>query len=338
MSASQLVLVSGASGFVGTAVTLAYLEAGYRVRGTVRSQDKADAWAKKHANAFKDGQLEWAIVKDIAAPGAFDEAIKGVDIVAHTASPFHFDVKDNEKDMLIPALEGTRQCLRAAQKEPSVKRVVLTTSFAAVMDFDRLGPDTTFSHKDWNPATYETAKKSDNPSYVYCASKKIAEEEAWRIAKEPETKWSLSTVAPPMVFGPPLQVINSLDSINTSSGAVWAVVDSKEVPPASFPVGTDSRDIAKLHVLASTTDEGKDQRFLAIAFHYDNNQVAEIARSFPELKDRVPGPSDGAAAQPHFKTDSSLVEKTFAGWKWTSFEQSTKDTLAEILKVEKQLK
>jgi hypothetical protein len=53
------------------------------VRGTVRSQDKADAWEKKHAGEFKKGQLEWSIGK-----GAFDEAIKGVDIVAHTASPF----------------------------------------------------------------------------------------------------------------------------------------------------------------------------------------------------------------------------------------------------------
>jgi saccharopine dehydrogenase-like NADP-dependent oxidoreductase len=58
------------------------------VRGTVRSQDKADAWEKKHAGEFKKGQLEWSIVEDVAGKGAFDEAIKGVDIVAHTASPF----------------------------------------------------------------------------------------------------------------------------------------------------------------------------------------------------------------------------------------------------------
>ncbi|BGP43877.1 hypothetical protein JCM10449v2_007934 [Rhodotorula kratochvilovae] len=334
---ADLVLVSGASGFVGTAVVLAYLEKGYRVRGTVRSQEKADKWEKKHADKFAPGQVEWAIVKDIAAPGAFDEAIKGVSIVAHTASPFHYDVQDNERDMLIPALEGTRQCLRAAQKEPSVKRVVVTSSFAAVLDFDRMSPDTTFTHEDWNSATYDAAKKSDQPPYVYCASKKLAEEEAWKIAKEPETKWKLSTICPPMVFGPPLQVIESLDSLNTSSGAVWSVVDADAVPETQFPVGTDSRDIANLHVLASTTDEGADKRFLCIAFHYDNTQIAQVAReAFPELKDRVPE-AEVTPGAPHFKTDSSFVEKTF-GYKWISFEQSTKDTLAEILKVEKELK
>lgn len=70
----------------------------------------------------------------------------------------------------------------------------MTSSFAAVLDFDRLQPSTTFSEKDWNPATYDKAKgMGDNKAYVYCASKKIAEEEAWKIAKEPETKWELCT-------------------------------------------------------------------------------------------------------------------------------------------------
>ncbi|KPV72993.1 uncharacterized protein RHOBADRAFT_29212 [Rhodotorula graminis WP1] len=334
---SDLVLVSGTTGFLGTAVTLAYLKKGYRVRGTARSSEKAQKWEKKHADQFEQGKLEWAIVKDIAAEGAFDEAIKGVTILAHTASPFHYDVKDNEKDMLIPARDGTRHALRAAQKESSVKRVVVTSSFAAVLDFNRMSPDVTFSHEDWNPATWDEAKKSDNPTYVYCASKKLAEEEAWKIAKEPETKFRLSTICPPLITGPPQQVIESLDSLNTSSGAVWGVVDAEKIPDTSFPVGTDVRDIADLHVLASTTDEGADKRFLTIAFHFDNTQIAAIARkSFPELKDRVVE-APVSEGSPHFSTDASLAEKTF-GFKWISFEQSVKDTLAEILKVEKELK
>lgn len=162
--------------------------------------------------------------------------------------------------MLIPALEGTRQILRAAQKEASVKRVVLTSSFAAVLDFDKLTPETTFTEKDWNPATYDSAKKSDQPPYIYCASKKIAEEEAWKIAKEPETKWQLCTIAPPMILGPPRQTIESMDSINTSAGAVWAVVDAKEIPDTSFPVWTDVRDIADVHVKGATEEIAKGKR------------------------------------------------------------------------------
>ena len=58
-SSSDLVLVTGASGFLGTGVTLAFLEQGYRVRGTVRSLEKGQAWEKKHSK-FK-GQIEWAV-------------------------------------------------------------------------------------------------------------------------------------------------------------------------------------------------------------------------------------------------------------------------------------
>ncbi|POY74967.1 hypothetical protein BMF94_1943 [Rhodotorula taiwanensis] len=335
---SQLVLVSGTSGFVGTEVTLQFLQKGFRVRGTVRSQDKADAWEKKHAGEFQKGQLEWSIVEDVAGKGAFDEAIKGVDIVAHTASPFHYNFTDAEKEMLIPALEGTRQILRAAQKESSVKRVVLTSSFAAVLDFDRLQPSTTFSEKDWNPATYDKAKgMGDNKAYVYCASKKIAEEEAWKIAKEPETKWELCTICPPMIFGPPKQVLKSLDSINTSSGAVWGVVDAKEVPETSFPVWTDVRDIAKIHVLGATEEVAKGKRYLSIAGHFDNSQICDVARkSFPDQASRIPEVEPTSGPE-HFKTDSSLVEKEL-GIKWITFAESVKDTLGQIFDLEKELK
>ncbi|GAA5845244.1 hypothetical protein JCM11251_003855 [Rhodosporidiobolus azoricus] len=339
---SQLVLVSGTTGFVGSEVTLHFLRAGFRVRGTVRSQDKADKWEAKHGNF--DGRLEWAIVKDISEAGAFDEAIKGVSLVAHTASPFHYDVKDNEKDMLIPALEGTRQILRAAQKEASVKRVVVTSSFAAVLDMKNgLGPDTTYDHTMWNPATYDEAKNAvkGQEAFIYCASKKVAEEEAWKIAKEPETKWKLTTICPPLVMGPPVQVLESLDSLNTSSGAVWGIVDKKEVPETSFPVWVDVRDIAKLHVEAVTKDEAAGERFLCIAGHYSSEMIADVARkAFPDQASRIPEPAADKVtdnADQHFKTDSSHVEKVL-GIKWISFEQSVKDTLAEIFKVEKQLK
>jgi nucleoside-diphosphate-sugar epimerase len=75
--------------------------------------------------------------------------------------------------MLTPALQGTRAALKAAQKEESVKRVVVTSSFAAVLDFSKMGPDTTYTEKDWNPATYDEAKKMDpskDQAQIYCVS------------------------------------------------------------------------------------------------------------------------------------------------------------------------
>jgi len=165
------VLVSGVTGFVGTWVTRAYVDAGYTVRGTARSQQKGAEW--EEANPEYRGKIQWFVVEDIVTPGVFDEAIKGVDYVAHTASPFHHAVKDNERDMLQPALKGTLNMLEAAKKEPTIKHFVLTSSFAANLDLVKL-PQAgyTYTGKDWNPATYEQATKADNPGFVYCASKK----------------------------------------------------------------------------------------------------------------------------------------------------------------------
>ena len=76
MSSTPIVLITGASGYVATAVVLAFIEqTNYNIRGTVRSQAKGDAWLAKHP--VGKGRVSWAIVPDIAAPGAFDEAVKG---------------------------------------------------------------------------------------------------------------------------------------------------------------------------------------------------------------------------------------------------------------------
>ncbi|KAL8277114.1 hypothetical protein RQP46_010442 [Phenoliferia psychrophenolica] len=334
MAPSDLVLVTGATGFIGTEVVLQYISAGFKVRGTARSPAKCAEWDAKHPET--KGSLEWAIVKDIIEPGAFDEAIKGVTILAHTASPFHYDVKDNLKDMLNPAIQGTREALEAAKKTPSVKRVVVTSSFAAVLDLAKMpGVGVTYSDKDWNPATLEEATKAEHPGYVYCASKKLAEEEAWKIAKG--ASFSLTTLCPPMVFGPPKQVLKDMKSLNTSSEAVWGLVDATEVKPAAFPVFVDVRDIARLHVLATTEEAAKGQRYLCVAGHYDDSQIADIIiRNFPEQAHRIPK-APVTSGPEHFKTDTSKVEKEL-GIKWISFEESIKDTVKVIFDLEKSLK
>lgn len=134
---------------------------------------------------------------------------------------FHFNVQDNEKDLLQPAYEGTVNCLQSAAKAGTVTRFVVTSSFAAVLDLTKTGPETVYTHADWNPATRAEAAKSDNPAYVYCASKKIAEKAVWDFVEKEKVSFSTSAINPPMVLGPPQQDVKSLDALNTSSGSVW---------------------------------------------------------------------------------------------------------------------
>lgn len=125
-------LVTGASGFLATKIILLLLDRGYQVVGALRSAEKADAWRRLYPQ-YSSGeagqhQMEFAIVPDMQLDGAYDEAVRGVDVVFHTASPFFFTFEDNERDMLVPARKGALSVLESAMRAPRVQRVVFTSS------------------------------------------------------------------------------------------------------------------------------------------------------------------------------------------------------------------
>lgn len=136
---------------------------------TVRSQEKADKIKEAHPGLGKD-KLDFAIVEDIAVEGAFEKAVVSdppFEVVIHTASPFHFNVTDVQKELLDPAIIGTTGILKSIKKSaPSVKRVVITSSFASILDpFKGNNPGYEYSEKDWNPISHEQAL--ENPANGY---------------------------------------------------------------------------------------------------------------------------------------------------------------------------
>src|SRR6266403_2517915 len=147
ISSPAKVLVTGANGYLATWVVKKYLEAGYSVRGTVRSLSRS-AFLNDKFSHYGD-RFELVVVEDITKDGAFDEAVQGVDAIAHTASPFHYKstnpdgmseslwvlvlVINGYTDLIIPAVRGTTSILNSALKHGStLKRLILTSSVAAV--------------------------------------------------------------------------------------------------------------------------------------------------------------------------------------------------------------
>lgn len=158
MSYRPLVLITGGTGFIGNHTVAQFLSNGYRVRATARNQSSCNRLAEIHKNYRDD--LETQIVSDITVPGAFDEAVKDVDGIIHMASPFTYEITDNEKDLIVPAIRGTQGILQStASFAPKVKRVVLTSSFASVADFAKgPRPGHVYEESQWNPMTYQDAK------------------------------------------------------------------------------------------------------------------------------------------------------------------------------------
>lgn len=214
-----------------------FLSRGYNVRTTVRSQQTAEKVKKSHEKDLD--RLSFAIVPDVATPGGHDEAVKGADGVIHTASPFVLQVEDNERDLLRPAIDGTNSVLTSIQKHNStVKRVVITSSFAAIIDMDKgARSGYTYTEKDWNPVTYEAASNKEAPGPVsYCASKTFAEQAAYDFVAKNKPNFNVSSICPPMVYGPAAHSIDSLDKLNTSSADIYRLMNGSEktVPDTNF--------------------------------------------------------------------------------------------------------
>lgn len=230
------VLLTGGSGFIAAHVLDILLEHGHSVVTTVRSQEKANKIAENH-NSYGKDKLDFSIVEDIAQENAFDKAVVSeppFEAVIHTASPFHFNVTDVQKELLDPAVIGTTGILKSIKKSaPSVKKVVITSSFASIVNpYAGNNVGHTYSEADWNPITPKQAV--ENPANGYRASKTFAERAAWDFIEQEKPNFTLATMCPPLVLGPIVHYLNSLDGLNTSNQRIRDIMlgkAKKEIPP-----------------------------------------------------------------------------------------------------------
>lgn len=258
----ELVLVTGGSGFIGAHCILQLLEAGYRVRTTVRSLSReAEVRAMLKAGGVKPGQALSFAAADLTSDAGWPEAVADCDFVLHVASPFPAGAPKHEDDLIIPAREGALRVLRAA-RDAGVKRVVLTSSFAAI----GYGPrqmERPYTEDDWtDPNSRITA---------YAKSKTLAEHAAWDFVAREGGTLELAVINPVGVFGPVLG-----PDYSTSVQIVQRFMDGAipGCPRLSFGI-VDVRDVADLHLCAMTNPAAKGERFLCVAG--DFMTVQEIA-------------------------------------------------------------
>ncbi|KAJ6561901.1 NAD-P-binding protein [Mycena capillaripes] len=332
--AQKIACVTGASGFLATQIILILLDRSWKVRASVRSQAKADAWKAKFP-MFSPEQIEFVFVPDMQVDGSFDDAVKGCEVIFHTASPFNFTFKDNEKDMLIPAKQGALTLLRAAKAEPAVKKVIFTSSFAAIVN-PHLDPRPghTYTEADWNPSTWEEAVNSTDLHFVYLASKAHAEKAVWNFVKEEKPDFAVASIVPPVILGEAAQPFTSMVDINQSSRVLWRIVDAPVMPPTPAYVCVDVKDCALCHVLAAEQDTAvmNGKRYLTVGAPFSLSNAAKvIADLFPDVTSRLP---PAAPYQEYYTYSSALVEKDL-GIKWRPFEQTVKEAFMQLLDTEK---
>ena len=230
----QIVCVTGVGGFIASWIVKGLLDRGHRVRGTVRKLSKG-APHLQSVDGAKD-RLELC-EGDLLKEGSFDAAATGCGTVIHTASPYVLDVKDPQKDLVDPAVKGTLNVLEACAKSPSVKRVVLTSSIAAITDEPE--NDKVLTDADWN--TKSTLAR--NPYYL---SKTLAERAAWDFMATRKPQFDLVAVNPFFVFGPSLTA-----ELNTTNQIFADMLNGTFPGILNLSWGmVDVRDVAESHIRA----------------------------------------------------------------------------------------
>jgi len=328
------VLVSGANGFIGAHVVEVLLKEGYHVRGTVRSQAKADQVYALYPQ-YKD-QLEFVFVEDISRIDAFEGKLDGLDGVFHVASPFHHKINTSNKvDLLDPAINGTVGILKAASKVPSIKRVIITSSFAAIFNPVSGTPGHVYTEEDWNPVTYEEALTIDK-RFAYASSKKLAEKAAWDFVKENKPHFDIATLCPPMVYGPIAHHIDKLADLGESAGLFYAFVSGKNEVVAPFlDIYADVRDLALAHRLAFETPGASNQRFLISNGNYDWQDVVDAAHKYFPDQAKAHRGTPGVHPPKKFSVDTTK-SVTKLGVAYHPKEETLRDTITQLVELEKQ--
>ncbi|KAI0646148.1 NAD-P-binding protein [Trametes meyenii] len=330
---SGKVLVTGANGFVAAWTIKTLLDAGFSVRGTVRSLTKAGHLR----NIFSSytGRFEAVAVPDLTKESAFDEAVTGVDAILHTASPVGLTA-DDPAEMIDPAVNGTLGILRAAASPAglaSIKRVVYLSSCAAVFDQYSTVPRA-YTEADWNEADpREVAEKGRgaSPLAKYCTSKTFAEQRAWAWYEDHKATlpWDFAVVNPPWVFGPMLHEVGSTpESLNDSNKLLWnAITQGTFLKPAGN-CRIDVRDLARALLLTITTPAAGGERFIVSAGPFAWEDFMNAAHKITG-KTRLPEASYDPLRFVHLAVYNTKKSEDILGMTYHSLEETTRDVVKD---------
>jgi len=274
------ILVTGGTGYLASWIIKQLLDKGLKVRATVRN--KSNTEKNKHLIKLGEngkGSLE-LYEADLLQDGSFDQAMTNCEVVFHTASPFQiFGIKDPQKELVDPALKGTKNILASANKTQTVKRVILTSSVASITQDAKETVTKKLNEEAWNT----TSSLKNNP---YAFSKKLAEETAWQIAKS-QNRWDLIVINPGFILGPSLS--GRVDSF--SIDFMLSMLNGKNksgVPALSFPV-VDVRDVAKAQILGAFTQSASGRHIIVSGKSPFYLEIAEIIKN--KYGDKYPVPT-----------------------------------------------
>ncbi|KAK7456489.1 hypothetical protein VKT23_010739 [Stygiomarasmius scandens] len=336
--AQSTILATGANGFVATWIVDGLLKKGYTVRASVRSADKG----KHLQEMFKSfGDKLQIIVTGDMSKATFDEAVKGVDAIIHSAAQVHLDAVE-PKDIIEPAVESNLSIMKSALKYGDrLKRIIITSSCATVTIQNPPEP-VTINEENWDEySVKECEEKGRDASGVakYSASKILAEKAGWDFYEKhkSEISWDIAFLHPPWIFGPTLHEVTSIDKLN-GSNLFWRNVittgDCGGPSPRLFPSTgwVDVRDVALAHVQSLEVEEAAGERIILCSGPFVFQDTIDAVNSlqpspWPSHKEPL---AKGETGEKLYKITWDLSkEKRILGIKFRTQEETARDMLAD---------
>jgi len=336
----DLVLITGATGHVGSCTLLHLLESGYHVRAAVRSEAKiAAVLSRPQIRALNPGaRLTFTIVPDISVPGAYDHAVEGATHIIHIASPLatgdSVPADRHDEFFIRPAVQGTLNLLEAANMVGTVRRVVITSSIVALVPYNEMegitkrSPLKPVSPNDRIPFVPGPYKDT---FAAYAASKvaSLHHAEAWMARERPA--FDAVYLHPGFVLGRNDTALTPGQAMQGTNSVVLALLHGKRFGPYA---GTTvyAEDVARAHIMSLDPSVFGNQSYI-LSQTSRWNDAREIARRcFPEAIKSKMLVMGGSVRTTNLPVDTSLTEETF-GFKFASYEEQVKSTVSQFLEL-----
>lgn len=256
-----MILVTGATGFVGNHVARALLKRGASVRVLARRTSSLT-----HLSDLK-AEVEYGDLRD---KKSLEKAVKGCEQVYHVAADYRFDAADPQ-DVFKSNVEGTCNLLEAAG-QAGAKRIVYTSTVGCI------------GFTPGGDADEESPVSLDVMIGTYKRTKFIAEQAVFELAKK----------GLPVVIVNPTTPVGELDAKPTPTGEMILRFLRRQMP-AVVDTGLnliDVRDCAEGHLLAA--EKGRiGQRYILGCKNLTLLEICQILSALsgvPAPSQRIPYP------------------------------------------------